>query len=170
MSDQRQKFLGNAKDLHHISDLETTYLTAWNNNARSRGKGPAIGKAFENWITNQLKTNKKIVQKGKVPFIFGNFPVDAAIPSLKSPVTILEIKLNADIQDSLMFEGFINNLNNPNTKIGLVTLYDFGTFYLPKSSSVKKILSATKLKYPNFDFFHIENGWSSEITRLINFC
>lgn len=170
MADEQHIFSKSPQDLLYIKDLEKTYLKAWNNVAGSRAKGPATGKAFENWITHELQVHGKSVQKGKVPFRFGDFQVDAAIPSLASPDILLEIKINADIQDSLMLEGLINNLKNNNTKIGLVTLYNFGTYYAVKSSSVKQILTNIKSKHSNFDFFHIEKGWSSEITRLISFC
>ena len=171
MTGQRGTCSRNPPDLQLLNDLENTYVTAWNRYASSRGKGPATGKAFENWIVGKLKAHGKSVEKGKVKFGFGDFQVDAVIPSLASPQTILEIKVYTDIQHSLMLEGLINNLANLNIKIGLVTLYDLGTFYAVKSRSIRNILSNLRTKFQNrFDCFHIENGWSSEITRLINFC
>jgi hypothetical protein len=66
--------------------------------------------------------------------------------------------------------GLINNLPNPNTKVGLVTLYDFGTFYAAKSRLVQNILKNLKTKFQNrFDCFHVENGWLSEMARLFQF-
>jgi hypothetical protein len=136
----------------------------------SRGKGPATGKAFENWIRDKLKAQGKSVVKGKVKFNFGEFQCDAVIPSLLNPQTILEIKIYTDVQHSLMLEGLINNLPNPSIKVGLVTLYDFGTFYAKKSHLIQDILNNLKTKFQNrFDCFHIENGWSSEMTRLFQF-
>jgi hypothetical protein len=63
----------------------------------------------------------------------------------------------------------ISNLPNPNIKVGLVTLYDFGTFYAAKSRLIQDILNNLKTKFQNrFDCFHVENGWSSEMTRFSN--
>ena len=135
-----------------------------------RGKGPATGKAFENWIRDKLKAQGKSVVKGKVKFNFGEFQCDAVIPSLSNPKAILEIKIYTDVQHSLMLEGLINNLPNPNIKVVLVTLYDFGTFYAAKSRLIQNTLNNLKAKFQNrFDCFHVENGWSSEIARLFQF-
>jgi hypothetical protein len=118
----------------------------------------------------KLKAQGKSVVKGKVKFNFGEFQCDAVIPSLSNPKTILEIKIYTDVQHSLMLEGLINNLPNPSIKVGLVTLYDFGTFYAKKSHLIQDILKNLKTKFQNrFDCFHIENGWSSEMARLFQF-
>jgi len=117
MNRQRQLYSGNSVDLHLIDDLETEYTRTWNQYASSRGKGPATGRTFGKWIIDKLKTHGKSAEKGKIKFGFGGFQVDAAIPSLANPETILEIKIYTDTQHSLMLGGLISNLVNPNTKI-----------------------------------------------------
>lgn len=165
MSKQQGKCSRNPADLQLFNDLENAYVAAWNQYALSGGKGPITGKAFENWVVDKLKAYGKSVEKGKFKFNFGYFQVDAAIPSLANPKTILEIKVLTDVQHSLMLEGLINNLPNSSIKIGYVALYDF------KSPPIRKILSNLKTKFQNrFDYFHIENGWTSEMDRLISFC
>jgi hypothetical protein len=165
----------NIADLHLINDLETTYINAWNKYASSRGKGPATGKAFEKWIVDRLRGSGKTVEKGKIKFRFGEFQVDAAIPSLANPQIILEIKIYTDIQHSLMLRGLIDELITPNTKIGLVTLYTPGTFYKirtpTRTPDAISILNNLKAIFPNrFDYFHIQDKWTNTITQLINFC
>lgn len=175
MNQQRQLHSQNAANLHLIDDLETTYINAWNQYASSRGKGPATGKAFEKWIVDKLRSSGKTVEKGRIKFRFGEFQVDAAIPSLANPQTILEIKIYTDIQHSLMLRGLIDELPTPNTKIGLVTLYKPGTFYRVRTPmrtpDVINILNNLKAKFPNrFGYFHIQDEWTNAITQLINFC
>jgi hypothetical protein len=158
-------------DLQLIADFENIYVATWNKYASSRGKGPATGKAFEKWIVDKLKIAGKNVQKGKMTFHFGEFQVDAAIPSLANPTTILEIKIYTDIQHSLMLAGLIRQLVNPQTKIGLVTFYRPGTYYGVKTSAITNILNNLKANFPKkFDYFHVQNGWSKAIARLVNFC
>lgn len=171
MNKQRQTYSRNPTDLQLINDFEKVYVATWNKHASSRGKGPATGKAFEKWIVDKLQKAGKGVQKGKIKFHFGEFQVDAAIPSLVNPETMLEIKIYTDIQHSLMSGGLIGQLMNPNTKIGLVTFYRPGTYYGAKTSAITNILNNLKANFPNkFDYFHIQNGWSNAIARLISFC
>ena len=165
-TNQQKQTFRNKRDLQLISDLERNYVHAWNRHATSAGKGSAMGCCFEEWIRKILKRNGIPSQKGFVGFRFGKFQVDAAIPSCKSPCTILEIKMRVDIQSALMIRGLFDQLTNPDTKIGLVTFYD----YTPKRQ-IMNIFSSWKRRFQKrFDCFHIENGWSTEIARIVNFC
>jgi len=123
---QRQKF-PSKEDRNLIDSLEGSLSNCWFKYQRSQGKGPATGNAFADWIRRFLRDRGRRVEMGKVDlFKFGKFAVDAVIPSREDPKTILEMKIYVDKQHALMIKGLIDQLKNPEVKVGLVTLYEPG--------------------------------------------
>jgi hypothetical protein len=175
---QRQKF-SSQEDRYLIDSAEEAYINGW---FKGRGRGPATGNAFAEWIRKFLKDKGIEVEKGEVDlFEFGKFEVDAVIPNREDPKTILEMKIYVDKQHALMIGGLIDQLKNPEIKVGLVTLYEPGTSLKHNTvkltdEAVPKILEKWKLVYEGkFDYFHIEKvhsgfGWSRELERLLKFC
>ena len=163
--DTVNKELKSAKkeDRELINDLKERYVNVWNKFAESRGKGKATGSMFEKWIRKRMRGEK--IEGGKVSFSFGEFTVDAVIPSTRQAKVILEIKIHADIQHTLALGGLLNS-SPKDRKLGFVTFYEPG-------EKVKKILNGFKKSYKNrFDYFIIagKDGWSHSIDRLKEFC
>lgn len=147
-------------DRRLINSLKEGYVNAWNKYADSRAKGKATGTAFEKWVRKQLKQEN---ESGKVSFSFGEFAVDAAVPSTGLAKVILEVKIYTDIQHTLALGGLLNS-SPKNRKLGFVMFYE-------PDEREKKILNGFKKSYKNrFDYFTIEGGWSNSIERLNEFC
>ena len=143
-----------------IRDLRADYVKAWNDNKDSRAKGKATGTAFEKWIKKQIKQKS---EKGKVSFSFGEFAIDLAMPSIKNPRVILEVKVYTDTQHTLALGGLLN-YSPENRKLCLVTFYE-------PADVEYKILRDFKEAYKNrFNYFIMERGWSNSIRRLNEFC
>ena len=159
-----------------IDELEIKYKLAFKEQySKSKGHGGRpTGLAFEQWILNKLnETGSGITaKKGNVDFKFGQFAVDAALPDPKNPKTILEIKVYADSQHLLMLHALFARPLKPDIKlkIGLITFYNIEK-KTKKETHPYSILQDLKESHRNeFEYFHLEDGWSKEMTRLHDWC
>ncbi len=166
INSQSQKFSQSSTDLLLMNELREIYVEAWNKYASSRARGGATGKAFQNWIVSKLRTyGLHVKENQRVVFDFGEFKVDAVIPSPTDPVVILEIKISIDTQHLLSLEGLMYHMLNPKTRLGLVTLYEI------RSSVHRNLINIIKRRFSEkFEYFHLENGWVNELERLVSFC
>ena len=119
IKEDMEKFT-NPKDQTLMHNLGNKYLQTWNARKTSKARGAATGRSFESWITNHLLSNGISYERGTMKFIFGTFQVDAIIPSREKPRVFLEMKINSDRQQALMFAGLINQLIDKEIKIGYV--------------------------------------------------
>lgn len=151
-----------SQDQRLINDLAQNYTATWNSFKNSRARGAATGRTFEKWITDYLVSNGKNVEKGRVDFQFGTFQIDAIIPSKSDPEVFLEIKINSDRQHALMFAGLLNQMIKNDVRIGYISLYKH-------QGDVLNILNEWKNKFNNFNFFHIEDGWSKSMKDILSY-
>jgi len=145
-----------------IEKLREKYVEKWNKYWQTLGRGPALGKAFEEWITEEIGLSRKCNKK--VNFGVFEFQVDCAIPSAQNPKVILEMKINSDTQHVLAMRSLLDYFQNG--KLGYVALY-----YKPEQRDVINILEDIKRKYESrFNYFFIEGGWSKTLEELKAFC
>jgi hypothetical protein len=145
-----------------ISKLKHRYQEAVIENAESGGRGPATGRAFEEWVRENINAAS---EKGKVQFEFGPFFVDVAAPSRANPKAILELKVAPSLQDALAVRSLYDLRECKQSKVGFVVLT-----LRSHEREIRCALEQLKKESSGmFDYFVISDGWSETMGRIKNF-